>query len=116
MLKRNKIIIADDDEGNIRMASRAIGRFFPDLVAETFVDGTSLEYRLNGNLDDVMLVFTDNQMPGVKGGEIIARYAKKPEFEKIPFILFHLICKFCNKNECRCINFFQNFPVRRIIL
>lgn len=87
--QRNKIIVADDDEFARETVRRVIERKFPDLEIELFKDGSSLESRLNGEIENVRLVFTDNTMPGVTGSELIKRYSLNPEFRRIPFILHY---------------------------
>ena len=85
--EENKILIADDD-GMQRDLHHSLFEFrFPEFDLEFFAEGSSLENRLNTNLNDVRLVITDNHMPGITGSEIIQKYAKKLEFSKIPFIL-----------------------------
>ena len=88
-MTRRTILYAEDDAMVRGTYERFFRRFFPDNPLETFNDGNSLERRLSGNLDGVSLVFTDNQMPGKTGGEIIREYARRKEFEGVPFILFY---------------------------
>ena len=49
-------------------------------------DGTSLEERLKKDTNRVCAVVTDNNMPGIKGSQIIDKYASKIG---LPFILFY---------------------------
>ncbi len=90
--QRNKILVADDEEYIRNLIFRILVRAIPNFEAdgfevELFPDGTSLEARLNKGIGNVGLVITDNDMPGVSGGELIKKYALRPEFSRIPFIL-----------------------------
>ena len=89
MTDRRTILYAEDDNmvrGTYQLVFR---KLFPDNSLETFNDGASLENRLAGNLDDVALVVTDNEMLGKTGGRIIKEYARREEFRQIPFVLFY---------------------------
>ncbi len=86
-MPRNTILYAEDEEGIRNVFERVIKREFPDYGVQAFSDGTSLDERLGGDASDVKLVFTDHNMPGIDGGEIIEKYAKRPEFEDVIFIL-----------------------------
>ena len=84
-----KIILFADDYADWRNAMLMFFEMrFPDYDVETFENGTSLDERLNqGDLENVCMVITDNQMPGIEGSEIIRIYASK--FPEIPFILYY---------------------------
>ena len=81
---KKRILIADDDENLREINSAIVNRLFPNYETEVFVDGTSLRSRLEQTLEEVELVITDNDMPGINGSEIITQYAKKLN---LPFIL-----------------------------
>ena len=83
----DKILYADDKESLRDFLGTLLEMSFPELDREAFKDGSSLEKRLNESLEGVRLVITDNDMPGIKGSEIIIAYAEKPEFKNISFIL-----------------------------
>ena len=83
----DKILIADDEELIRDITNSFLIENFPQFGVESFENGTSLENRLNGNTDDVRLVITDNNMPGITGSEIIERYATRLRFKDTPFIL-----------------------------
>ncbi|MBI4116656.1 response regulator [Candidatus Pacearchaeota archaeon] len=82
---RNTILLADDTE-IIRELQRTILGRFSEYEIEEFSNGNSLRNRLEGKIEDVSLVVTDNDMPGSKGSEIIAEYAGKSKF---PFVLIY---------------------------
>lgn len=85
--KKRRILIAEDN-GLLRDTLTDIfGMEFPEYVLEAFRDGNSLDERLKKDVGDVRLVFTDNQMPGVYGSEIIRRHARR--LPEIPFILHY---------------------------
>ena len=84
-----KIILFADDDKNVRETMLMfLDMRFPSYGVESFKEGTSLEKRLKqGSLENVCMVITDNQMPGIEGSEIIRIYASK--FPEIPFILYY---------------------------
>lgn len=82
-----KILLADDDETILFMSKEIIQDYFPNYEIQTFSDGELLENRLKEDLNGVRLIITDNEMPKITGREIIQKYSKEKEFEKIPFIL-----------------------------
>jgi len=82
------ILIADDDKTVRKMMSMVLDEGFPNYGIESFEDGTSLNERLKqGSLENVCMVITDNQMPGIDGLEIIREHT--PRLPKIPFILHY---------------------------
>lgn len=93
MLKKNSMenkgtILYADDEPRIRdLVAAILETDFPSHVIEVFADGSSLEKRLMQGTENVKLVVTDNDMPGIIGSEIIKKYSKKPGLEQIPFVL-----------------------------
>lgn len=84
-----KIIFADDNDGMRSLAELNFEINFSDYGFEIYEDGDQLEERLNESLDGVELIVTDENMPGPNGSEIIAKYARKPGYENIPFILHY---------------------------
>ena len=87
-MNKNLIIIADDTEPLRRLQKRILQKF-SEFKIEEFDSGTSLRNRLEDNVDSIALVITDNDMPGMKGSEIIREYSKRQGFEEIPFILHY---------------------------
>ncbi len=85
--EKEKILIADDEEQLRVIESMIFGDAFPQFEVESFSDGTSLEKRLTEDIGNVRLVVTDNNMPGITGSEIIEKYAKRPEYAGLKFIL-----------------------------
>ena len=81
------ILIADDESTIRKLNSMIVEREFPDYNIELFEDGKELDERLNQNLEEVCLIVTDNQMPGMYGLEIIEKYARK--LKNIPFVLYY---------------------------
>jgi DNA-binding NtrC family response regulator len=79
-----KILIADDVDSVRKITLLMLKHHFKDYEIETFEDGSSLNGRLEKDVSDVSLIVTDNSMPGMKGSEIISKYAGKLN---IPFIL-----------------------------
>ena len=86
MAKRNKILIADDMPANREVYTSILESEFPNYSIEAFKDGNSLVSRIEEGVNDVGMILTDNQMPGINGSDIIAKYAINPEFG-VPFIL-----------------------------
>ena len=83
-----KILLSDDNELIRELYKHLFEDKFTGYEVEIFPDGNSLVSRLEKNVNDVFLVFTDNSMPpGPKGSEIIKKYGKYPKFSKIPFVL-----------------------------
>ena len=82
-----KILLAEDNKCLRDLFEDIINESFPDYEVESFSEGVSLAKRLQGDVNDVKLVVTDNTMPGIYGSEIISLYAQKPKFKDIPFIL-----------------------------
>ncbi len=82
------ILFADDDAQILEIHQKNLNKHFPNYQIECFSDGNSLKKRLEGKLDGVKVVLTDNNMPGISGREIIAYCFEKKEFENISFILF----------------------------
>ena len=87
--QRRKIIVADDEKIMRRFVGVVIEQKFPEFEVEFFEDGSSLESRLNQGVENIRLVITDNTMPGVKGSELIKKYATREEFRRIHFILYY---------------------------
>jgi len=88
---RGIILFADNDAGILEIYQKIFERDLPNYPVEFFSDGNSLKKRLEGlvnGTDRIKIVITDNQMPGVSGREIIAKYSGKKESENIYFILF----------------------------
>ena len=81
------ILYADDEPSMGKLVACILEIDFPAHTLEVFRDGSSLEERLMKGTENVRLVVTDNDMPGIIGSEIIKKYAKKPGFEQIPFVL-----------------------------
>ncbi len=88
MTEENKgIIFLADDEPSVLDANRRLVRAcFPGFVPETFKDGNSLEERLKNDVSGVRLVITDNNMPGIKGSDLIEKYARILD---VKFILYY---------------------------
>ena len=84
---RKKILFAEDEKLLRDIFSRIVQKEFPNYEFESFSDGTSLESKLNNGIENVVLVLTDNIIPGISGSEIIKKYASRPEFKRIPFVL-----------------------------
>jgi len=84
------ILIADDDKTVRKMMSMVLDEGFPNYGIESFEDGTSLNERLKqGSLENVCMVITDNQMPGMSGLEVIEKHARKLKEQGIPMILHY---------------------------
>ena len=87
---KHKILHADDQENLRRVFKMLLKYDFPEFEIESFENGSSLEERLNGDLEGVKLVVTDNDMhPGISGSKVIMDYAQRPGFTHLPFILFY---------------------------
>lgn len=84
MKNKKTILMADDDQSARKLYSEIFDMAFPDYHLEVFEDGTSLKGRLEKSIENVALVSTDNQMPGIPGNELIKEYAKK-----VPMILVY---------------------------
>jgi len=82
-----KVLYAEDDAGVRGLVSVCFERYLPEVNLEVFREGSSLEKRLAQGSDGIDLVLMDNNMPGIDGSDIIKKYAKLPNFEKIPFVL-----------------------------
>lgn len=80
-----RILLADDTESIIEIQKDLLRRF-SGYEIEAFSDGASLKGRLERDVGDVVLVVTDNEMPGANGSKIIAEYARKYKF---PFVLVY---------------------------
>ena len=86
MPNRKTILIADDYDVVRQSIVDCFNEHFPEYNIEAFRDGTSLEERLKKDTNRVCVVVTDNNMPGIKGSQIIDKYASKIGFL---FILFY---------------------------
>ena len=92
MENKGIILYADDDFGTRDIVKKLIEFDFPAYITEFFGDGSSLEERLMKGTENVKLVVTDNEMPGITGlgitgSAIIRKYSKEPGFENIQFVL-----------------------------
>src|SRR3972149_4062804 len=85
-MSRNTILLADDDAAIRSIQKRILNGEFKEMIVDEFSNGTSLDERIRGKIDNVTLIITDNEMPGISGSEIIRRYAQK---FNIPFILHY---------------------------
>lgn len=84
---KKTILIADDFSDFRILLSEIIKMDFPDYDCECFENGTLLDERLNGNLEGVYAVVTDNEMPGIKGSDIIKKRASN--LKHLHFILYY---------------------------
>lgn len=90
MNKKGKIIIADDEIIDRELYTTFFETYLPDFKVECFENGKQLKDRLEGKIDNVMAILTDNTMPGEWSGiRIIKEYSNKPGFEKIIFSLIY---------------------------
>ncbi|HLA23358.1 MAG TPA: response regulator [Candidatus Nanoarchaeia archaeon] len=85
--ERRTILIADDDENSLSSLELSFPMYFPDFTLELFENGNDLEARIISGMEDVFLVFTDNQMPGINGSDVIERYAK--QYPEVSFVLHY---------------------------
>jgi DNA-binding NtrC family response regulator len=88
MEKNKSLLYAEDDEFTSSLVLDWFKDFLPQVNVELVKDGISLENKLKSGPNGFKAVLTDNQMPGPNGIHLIKRYAKLPEFENIPFILY----------------------------
>ena len=87
-MENKKVFIADDTAGIPELYRCFLeGEFIVPVVIEIFKNGTSLEKRLGENPENLRLVLTDNQMPGITGSEIISKYSRMPQFSNARFVL-----------------------------
>jgi len=89
MINRNVILFAEDHDGVRDVCQMMLQRDFQDSIVETFVDGSSLERKLNDGIGNVKLVIIDDNIPGITGSQIIKNYSRREEFKHIPFILLY---------------------------
>jgi DNA-binding NtrC family response regulator len=83
MENKGTILYADDDEDVRTSVKDILEEEFPNYNLEFFVGGTSLENKLKSLLqkpENTRVVITENDMPGINGGEIIEKYAEKFKF------------------------------------
>ncbi len=85
-----KIILADDNSYVLSLQENILKMKFPEYELESFKNGNSLEKKLNEPLENISLIITDNEMPGISGSEIIGKYTKDKRFREIPFILCYV--------------------------
>jgi CheY-like chemotaxis protein len=81
---KKRILVADDEE-----MIREITVYFLDAYGYEVVtvkDGQELLDKLNSG-EKFDAVISDNNMPKMKGIEVLEYIRKNPKFEKIPFIL-----------------------------
>jgi len=86
---KDKILYADDQDGLRTFYKAVFDSYLPEFETEPFADGSSLERRLEKSLEGVKVIFTDNEMPGIKGSEIIKTHARRGKFKDIKFILYY---------------------------
>ena len=84
MTNTKKIVLAEDNEPIRNILETFVEMTFPEQQYEVFEDGTSLAKRLESGLEDIAVVVTDNQMPGINGSQLIKGYA-----DKVPMILHY---------------------------
>lgn len=90
MTDNKKTILIAEDEDSIRFLMSLITQEnFPQTNVESFEDGNSLEKRLNNGIENVKVIVTDNNMPGINGSTIVEKYAKRPEYSGVKFILHY---------------------------
>ena len=89
MENKGTILYADDELSMRKLMGIVFENYFPNHAIEVFENGTSLENRLTNGIENVRLVLTDNQMPGITGSEIIRRYSQKEAFNGVPFVLYY---------------------------
>jgi len=88
MVKKT-ILIADDDKPIRSMMKRVFGIYLSDYNKEYFSNGTQLDKRLKEKPKGIAAVLTDDDMPGIRGLEIIKKYCNNPDYKGIPFFLFY---------------------------
>lgn len=82
------ILLAEDEKIQRELFGEILQENFPHYVIESFDNGGSLVNRLlNGDINEIKAVITDNTMPGYSGIEIIKKFASSPEYSHTPFIL-----------------------------
>ncbi|HEB47091.1 MAG TPA: response regulator [Candidatus Pacearchaeota archaeon] len=88
MENEGRILYADDEPCMRRLIELVLRSDFPTYKLEIFSNGSELEKRLKQGSDGISLVLTDNNMPGIKGSDIIRKYSKTDPFKEVPFIIF----------------------------
>ena len=89
-MRKKNLLYAEDNPDLRELFLTYSEKYLPEVeVVEVCKDGFSLEKRLQKGLEEIDLVLTDNQMPGSDGSDIIKKYARLPNFDKIPFILYY---------------------------
>jgi len=84
-------ILYAEDKSGIRESHKVFFQeAFSDYNIVIVKSGNALEKKLSKEIGNVKVVIADNDMPpGLKGSQIIAKYAQKKGFEQIPFILYY---------------------------
>jgi len=88
-MAKKTILIADDDKSIINMWKILSKEDLLDYKIEYFSNGTKLDKRLKERPKGLVAVITDNNMPGIRGLEIIKKYCNNPDYKGIPFFLFY---------------------------
>lgn len=87
-----RILVADDEPGIRTLVSGILEMTHPSYAVELIHSGEGLYQRLKSIKDEELVslsgILLDNNMPpGMKGLEVLEKYAKDTRFEKIPFIM-----------------------------
>ncbi|MEP6573024.1 MAG: response regulator [Gemmatimonadota bacterium] len=78
-----KALVIDDDAASRRILSRLLSRFFPHAVAEAQSGEEALELMAK---EIPIIVFTDLEMPGIGGIEMIRRLRADPALAHLPVV------------------------------
>jgi len=88
-MAKKTILIADDNKLIMSLMKIHFKTHFSDYNKEYFPDGTQLDKRLKERPEGLVAVLTDNDMPGIRGLEIIKEYCNNPNYKDILFFLYY---------------------------
>ncbi len=84
-MNRKTILLADDNKGVRDGLLENFRARFPDYRIEAVIDGTSADERLSNGASNIALAVLDNNMPGIKGLDLIKKHGPKLD---APIILY----------------------------
>jgi len=86
-MTKKTILIADDDESIRYMMKSLFEIYLSHYNKEYFSNGTQLDKRLKERPKELVAVLTDDNMPGIRGLEIIKKYCNNSDYKDILFFL-----------------------------
>ncbi len=89
MVKRKKILLAEDNLADVELTKMALKEIGLPLDLVHFFDGQELVNYIQENpLEDIALILLDLNMPRMGGVDVLRTFSLDDDFKKIPVVVF----------------------------